>query len=132
MGGYDPQTGYTIGYSYLAATEFPATPKGQCIPWNGPSDTTDMKEVIADANYWWNSGSQAITIAPHTSGGSVAMAGAGSSTVSSALLTPGSSSKAVGAMGGNTGSLDGSVVWRPISLMGQYPASGDGSANGNW
>jgi hypothetical protein len=38
----------------------------------------------------------------------------------------------MGAMGGNIGSLDGSVIWRPIRLMSQYPASTDGSALGNW
>jgi hypothetical protein len=65
----------------------------------------------------------------------VAMANSGSSTAStgSASLIPGSSSSmAVGGKGGNVGSLDGSVVWEPISLMGEYPASLDGSANGNW
>jgi len=133
MGGYDPQTGYTIGYSYLAATELPATAKGPDIGWSGPLNTTEASEVIADANYWVNA-SHAMTLAPHTSGGSVAMVSTGSSTVpaGSATRMPGSSSTAAGAIGGNVGSLDGSVIWMPIGLMGKYHASGDGSAFGNW
>jgi hypothetical protein len=132
--GYNPQTGYTIGYSYLAATELPATAKGPDKGWSGPLNTTEASEVIADANYWIPNASQAMTLAPHTSGGSVAMVSTGSSTVphSSAPLAPGSSSMVAGAVGGNVGSLDGSVIWTPIGLMGKYQASGDGSAFGNW
>jgi hypothetical protein len=134
MGGYNPQTGYTIGYNYLATTALPGTPKGPDMGWTGPMDTTEASEVVADANYWVKNTSQALTVAPHTSGGPVAMASIQGSTASSSLtaLSPGSSSTAAGAMGGNIGSLDGSVVWLSIHLMGQYPASGDGSANGNW
>jgi hypothetical protein len=46
---------------------------------------------------------------------------------------PGATSTVMGAVGGNIGSLNGSVVWRSIHSMTQYPASKDGmSAFGNW
>jgi prepilin-type N-terminal cleavage/methylation domain-containing protein len=135
MGGYNPKIGYTIGYSYLAVEDLPPSPKGPGIGWSGPLKTTQPKEVIADANYWSRNSDQSLTLAPHTSGGSVALkAAAGSSSASfvSSCMSPGSSSAAAGGMGGNIGSLDMSVIWRPIRSLTQYPASQDGTANGNW
>jgi hypothetical protein len=42
----------------------------------------------------------------------------------------------MGAMGGNIGSLNMSVIWKPIRSMKQWPASfeldGSSSAFGNW
>jgi type II secretory pathway pseudopilin PulG len=135
MGGYNPQTGYTIGYSYLAAADLPATAKGPDETWTGPVRTTEAGEVFADANYWSKTSSQALTVAPHTASSSVALMSTLTSpsiTPVSATPTPGSSSTAMGAVGGNIGSLDDSVIWRPIRLMNQYSASLDGTANGNW
>jgi len=147
MGGYDPDAGYTIGYSYLATIALPAIPQGpnQVQSWSGPLKATENGEVIADANYWSKpassvmamNSSRVITVAPHTSGGSSvlasqagvpASAGVGSAT---ARVAAGATSAAVGAMGGNVGSLDNSVIWLPIRAMKQYPASTDG-ALGNW
>jgi len=137
MGGYDPDTGYTIGYSYLAATGIPAIPQGpEPANWTGPLKATETGEVIADANYWKPSG-QPITIAPHTpNGGTVAIpmisvAGSSSTRSVSTSVAPGATSAAMGAVGGNIGSLDSSVIWQPIRAMKKYSASSDG-ALGNW
>lgn len=142
MGGYNPQKGYTIGYSYLAAVDMPATVAGPGGGWSGPLRTDQTKEVIADANYWSTTPSQtipAISVAPHRSCGALVMplsSTPGTSSVSAAAMTPtpgpGITSAALGAMGGNVGSLPGSVIWRPIRLMNTWPASKDGSAKGNW
>ena len=134
MGGYDPTLGFTIGYSYLAAETKTAGAKGPSLSWTGPVKATGNKEVIADANYWIPNSSLVMTIAPHTSSGSLVASAAILPTNSPASTSPapGFPSAAMGAMGGNIGSLDGSVIWRPILSMAQYPASTDGSALGNW
>ncbi len=135
MGGYDPVTDtFTIGYSYLAVENNTAGPKGPSLTWEGPVKATDNKEVLADANYWSTADSQAMTLAPHTLSGSLVARAAILPTSSSASTSPaaGCPSAAMGAMGGNIGSLNGSVIWRPIRAMAQYPASTDGTALGNW
>jgi prepilin-type N-terminal cleavage/methylation domain-containing protein len=139
MGGYNPQKGYTIGYSYLAAVEMPATVQGPTERWTGPMRTDQTKEVIADANYWSLTPSQtmpAITVVPHGSSGAMvrplSTTGASSASTTTTTSAAGATSAAMGAMGGNVGSLPGSVIWRPIRLMNTWPASKDGSAKGNW
>ena len=71
MGGYNPKTGYTIGYSYLAAKEMPETVKGPDPSWIGPVKTTETIAVIADANYWNRDSTQTMSLAPHGANGSV-------------------------------------------------------------
>ena len=140
MGGYNPQKGYTIGYSYLAAVQMPPTVQGPGASWPGPDKTTETIAVIADANYWSKTPSQtiaAITVAPHGSSGPLvkplmSSPGVASSSTAASTPGPGATSAAVGAMGGNVGSLPGSVIWRPIRSMNTWPASMDGSAHGNW
>jgi prepilin-type N-terminal cleavage/methylation domain-containing protein len=134
MGGFDPAVGYTIGYSYLAAKTESAGAKGPSLDWIGPVKASETKEVIADANYWSTTPSQALTLAPHTAGGPL-VAKALVASASAIIATPslaGSASATMGANGGNIGFLSGSVYWRPISSMYQYPASADGTCLGNW
>ena len=136
MGGYDPNFGYTIGYSYLAAAPLPNNVKGPDQGWMGPLKASGTGEVIADANYWSATPSQTFTVAPHTPSGSIVAnfaSFAGSSPAHSVSTTPaaGTNSTAMGAVGGNIGSLNGSVIWQPIRSMKQYQASTDG-AFGNW
>ena len=134
MDGEVPGVGHKIGYSYLAAAQQQQqSPKGPDTGWQGPMKATDNKQVLADANYWIKTSALAMTLAPHSRSGGVALV----SSVSVAGLpissspSPGVSSAAAGAVGGNIGSLDGSVVWKPIRVMNIYPASTDG-AMGNW
>ena len=142
MGGYDPSVGYTIGYSYLAVEPLPQTPKGPDEGWTGPLKADETGKVIADANYWSTISSLPMTVAPHTAGGSIVatplVSGAAISSLQPASVSPapGATSTAMGAAGGNIGSLDGSVIWQPIRLLKQYPASieldGSSGAFGNW
>jgi prepilin-type N-terminal cleavage/methylation domain-containing protein len=134
MGGYDPESGYTIGYSYLAAETIPAIPQGPSMGWSGPQKTTQSTNIIADANYWSTISGKGIAMAPHTSrGGSVislvsVLPAASAPPAPTAVPT----STTLGAMGGNIGSLDGSVLWHSIRSLSQYQASSDGSSMGNW
>jgi hypothetical protein len=80
-----------------------------------------------------------MSVAPHTASGSIvatqAAAGSGIQPAS-AFQAPGASSTAIGAAGGNIGSLNGSVIWQPIHSMKEYPAAveldGSSGAFGNW
>ncbi|MGA3180120.1 MAG: type II secretion system protein [Verrucomicrobiota bacterium] len=124
MGGYRANVGYTIGYGYLATNDLISSSKGP-FNWVSPQRTTDTPGAIfADANYW-NGG---LTIAPHSSAGSVVACVASASQ----QLTIATNSASAGAVGGNEGFIDGHVDWRSIHSMQTYPASSDGSAYGNW
>jgi type II secretory pathway pseudopilin PulG len=122
--------GYVIGYSYLANAIQPAS-KGSGY-WVAPTKATDSStnELIADANYWTTSASSfpaLMKVAPHGAMGP-AMAHSSSFTVG----LSGANSAAVGAIGGNIGSLDWSVRWRSITQMGTYTASSESDGYGNW
>lgn len=125
MGGYKPNQGYTIGYSYLATNGLSASLKG---PFNSvtPQRITDtLGPIFADANYWTG----AMTIAPHGSTGSTILA---SVSVAAPVAPAATNSAAAGAVGGNEGYVDGHVDWKSIQSMKTYPASNDGSAFGSW
>jgi len=134
MGGYNPAVGFTIGYSYLAAETKSAGAKGPSLDWMGPMKASEVKEVIADANYWSTASSLTMTVAPHTVAGAL-VATANGATAIPAIATPspaGSACGAMGAKGGNIGFLSGTVCWRSINSLSQYPASTDGTCFGNW
>jgi len=133
----DPGVGIAIGYHYLALVPSQPNPKGPNQVWSGPDKNDGRSEVFADANYWSQSSSVAMTAVPHrVSGGHVA-ALARSAAVNSPSPSPsspvaGAASIAFGAAGGNVGMLDTSVIWKPIRSLNQYSASSDNSAAGNW
>jgi hypothetical protein len=134
MGGYNPQSGYTIGYSYLAAVTLPAIPQGPVMGWSGPMKTTRATNVFADANYWSSDPGKGIAAAPHTPHGGtvIPMDSVHSVPRTSPAGSKVTTSTALGAVGGNVGSLDGSVLWHSIRSMNQYEASSDDSFRGNW
>ena len=124
--------GYIIGYSYLA-TAMITTEKGPDY-WVGVTKLNGKgtNEIFADANYWSSQpiGDTGISLqlAPHTSTG-----GNANQFVSAAARTAAASpSKTLGAQGGNVGRADMSVTWKNIQNMGQYPASSQDDATGNW
>jgi hypothetical protein len=95
---------------------------------NGPG----TNEIFADANYWSsqpiaNTGIS-IQLAPHTT---VGLALNQTSTASRSAAGP-PNSKALGGKGGNIGRADMSVTWKSMNNMGQYPASDQSDAQGNW
>jgi prepilin-type processing-associated H-X9-DG protein len=129
-----PNTGYVIGYSYLAASIY-ASPKSpdyavQDVKW--PNSSTN--ELLADANYWTAPGSAGssyfpalMKIAPHTATGG-AMAQRSSFTVG----LPGLSSASIGAVGGNIAFIDGHVSWLTLPRMQTNCASFPNDAYGAW
>jgi prepilin-type N-terminal cleavage/methylation domain-containing protein len=129
--GSHNQYGYTIGYSYLATGNI--TQSGTSPDYYvGPTTLTDgygTNAIIADANYWTSDSSQP-TLAPHTKSGAAATAAV--AMVSNVSQARAQSPTAAGAMGGNIGYLNGAVIWKPISLMGNYHASSTPEAWGNW
>ena len=110
--------------------------KGPDPGWKGPLKSSDIGEVIADANYWSATPNAPLTVAPHTPSGGIVAAfvtvpGSPATRSISASPAAGTNSAALGAVGGNIGSMNGSVIWQPIRTMKQYDASTDG-AKGNW
>jgi len=122
-------SGYTIGYSYLAAN-IQSTVKGPDPTWIPPQKWTDPPStpLIADANYWTDDPTQTI-IAPHAKAGPVIDPATGT-TITQGLA--GTNSASLGAVGGNVGYLNGAVLWKAISGMSTYNASSTPEAFANW
>ncbi len=128
--------GHVIGYSYLAGSVQTTSkgPEAWSVPqklYGGPATNA----LLADANYWTvvpgTSAAGALTIAPHTaSGGAIAAAVTVPSGANARAVAPLSIS--IGAVGGNVGYMDGSVVWKPIKAMSVYQASSDEFAHAAW
>ena len=135
---YQPGTGYYIGYHYLGGKVF--KPQAR---WYSPLKLTDLPStdplmepvsqliLFTDANSWAIAGDYRWVMAPHTKTGPVKRNG-------SAFIYPsppqGLTSKTLGAAGGNVGSIDGSVVWKPIIQMKQFfwTYSNDAEHRGAW
>jgi type II secretory pathway pseudopilin PulG len=129
-----PNTGYVIGYSYLAASIYGSVKSPdytvQDVKW--PSTATN--ELLADANYWTapSSGGAGyfpalMKVAPHTPMGA-AMAQSSSFTVG----LPGLSSASIGAVGGNIGFIDSHVDWLNLPRMQTNAASFPNNDYGAW
>ena len=105
---YNATWGFLIGYQYLGDAIIPG---GQQYPWYSPLKTTDSKTnvILADANHWGDDGLIAV---PHTARGAVIQNGS-----SYFWTTAGNRPADLGAVGGNVGALDGSVVWKRIKAM---------------
>jgi len=117
-----PDYGVAIGYHYLGG--HPNTPwqlSGTVTnSWRSPQKSSEDPglALVADLNVFCYSYQRIL--APHTSGGPVVRDEAYFNVSETALSeTPGS----IGGEGGNVGTLDGSVRWKPISQMQSYRAS---------
>ena len=128
-----PNTGFVIGYSYLAETIYgsPKSPDETVADVKWPSTATN--ELLADANYWTGSTTASgyfpamMKIAPHTPMGA-AMARSSTFTVG----LPGKSSASLGAVGGNVGFIDSHVEWRTLPKMQTNSASSLSDSYGAW
>jgi prepilin-type N-terminal cleavage/methylation domain-containing protein len=120
-----PNVGYVIGYSYLEeninASE--KAPDYTVLQKKYPAISTN--ELFADANYWVPSSASSsdyfkpqMKVAPHTAMGAAISQGS-----SFTLGLPGGSSASIGAVGGNIGFSDGSVIWRNLLRMQTNSAS---------
>lgn len=120
LGGFPMQNyGYVIGYLYLGGHDLLLS--SGLLPsrgWETPMTLQSLPgtPLLADLNVWTPSGGQ--TVAPHGPTGPIRkqddITNSGAS---------GATSKSVGAVGGNVGSLDGSVTWKQIDDMKEYQLS---------
>jgi|HubBroStandDraft_1064217.scaffolds.fasta_scaffold130934_2 type II secretory pathway pseudopilin PulG len=127
-----PNVGYVIGYSYLEASiaRSDKAPDYTVLQVKWPSTSTN--ELLADANYYTSPDASSpfpaqMKIAPHTAMGAATTHGS-----SFTVGLPGNSSASIGAVGGNIGFVDGSVLWRNLPLMQTNTASSSSDAYGIW
>lgn len=135
-GRFQSGTGFYIGYHYHGGRTMPKE-----AAWKSPFKTTDVPStdpliepvdqlvLFSDPNSWAISGGYRWVMAPHAKTGSIKRGG-------SAFIYPseGQTAKRMGATGGNVGTLDGAVTWKPISKMKQiyWTYSGDSGHRGAW
>jgi prepilin-type N-terminal cleavage/methylation domain-containing protein len=120
QGWYFSDYGFVIGYNYLGGhtnTPWPVR-DASFSTWVSPQTLNDNNTLVllADLNDW--SPGYGQTFAPHGKTGPILKdrdVGNGSAL--------GASSKTIGAVGGNVGQLEGSVIWKPISKMKYYKGS---------
>jgi prepilin-type N-terminal cleavage/methylation domain-containing protein len=126
---YQYPYGYVIGYSYNGGHKKPATGwPGEPAPrWVSPQKFTDNPglTLACDLNAW--APGDKWVIAPHCRGGAAQQGGS-----PFLVMATATTSKAVGAQGGNSLLLDGSVNWKNISKMTNYWASPDGGYWNAW
>jgi prepilin-type N-terminal cleavage/methylation domain-containing protein len=125
---YQAPYGYVIGYSYNGGHKKPWA--GEPNPWISPQRLTDDPSLVlaCDLNAWADPvGGSGWVIAPHGHGGSMKR----SRNVFIAV-TKKTTSKEVGAAGGNVLLLDGSVQWRNINRMTNYWAYTSGGYWNAW
>jgi len=122
--------GWVIGYSYNGGHKKPATgwPGEPAPQWVSPQKFTDNPglTLACDLNAW--AVADRWVIAPHCRGGAALKEG------SPFLydMPAGTTSRKVGAQGGNSLLLDGSVNWKNINQMTNYWASPDGGYWNMW
>jgi prepilin-type N-terminal cleavage/methylation domain-containing protein len=108
---YQSGSGYVIGYSYLAGHSTPWAVAG--LPqWTSPKKLTDNPTLVMACDLNEYSPQDLWVVAAHTKSGGKPMTG---------YPTP-TSPKQVGAQGGNQLLLDGSVHWKRMIEMTNYPA----------
>jgi prepilin-type N-terminal cleavage/methylation domain-containing protein len=125
--------GFVIGYNYLgghANTPWPLLPGGEA--WFSPQRLTETSTnigptspVLTDMNDW--SPGYGGSIVPHSRSGAVQGGGDFKNENASGV-----SSVALGATGGNVGSLDGAVMWRDIKKMRLRRGSQQYGPDGCW
>ncbi|HVY72402.1 MAG TPA: prepilin-type N-terminal cleavage/methylation domain-containing protein [Verrucomicrobiae bacterium] len=122
-GWYEGGYGYVIGYNYLGGhtnTPWPLTAAG-LVAWTSPRKTSvpdSIQPLVTDMNDW--SPGYRKTFAPHGANGPILKdrrVGAGND------LAGGVTPSTIGAVGGNVGLMDGSVVWKAVTKMKRYRGS---------
>jgi prepilin-type N-terminal cleavage/methylation domain-containing protein len=104
--------GYLIGYNYLGDAVLPTT--GPFL-WHSPNKLSESgtNVILADANHW---GTDGFKIAPHGKTGPI-LEGRAAGITSFTRNKGGTTAKDIGAVGGNVGFLDGSVIWKTMLQM---------------
>jgi prepilin-type N-terminal cleavage/methylation domain-containing protein/prepilin-type processing-associated H-X9-DG protein len=130
-GWYYPDYGYVLGYNYLGGHTGTPWPEFRgSLGWPSPQRTIENGTMVlwTDLNDW--SPGYGKAFAPHTRAGAVLrdLADAPSS-------PPATTSRELGAQGGNVAWLDGSVRWVPVGQMNRYRGSrlwGSGGCYALW
>ena len=125
---YQAPYGYVIGYSYNGGHKKPWA--GEPNPWVSPQRLTDDPSLVlaCDLNAWADpSTGGGWVIAPHGHGGSIKR-----SHNVFMFITKKTTSRDVGAAGGNVLLLDGSVHWRNINRMTNHWAYTSGGYWNAW
>ena len=110
---YQAPYGYVIGYSYNGGHRKPWP--GEPNPWESPQRTTDDPSLVlaCDLNAWAEpGGGQGWVLAPHGHGGAIHR-----SHKVFMFVSKKTTSRDMGAAGGNVLLLDGAVQWRNIGRM---------------
>ncbi len=128
---YQPEEkeyGVIIGYNYHGGhANTPWPPVVGDAAWISPQTLTDNSSLVllSDMNDW--SPGYGQTFVPHGKNGAVMQPGDYSNAGAN-----GASSAALGAAGGHTGLVDGSVAWKKASRMFIYRGSQQWSESGCW
>ena len=125
---YQAPYGYVIGYSYNGGHKKPWN--GEPNPWVSPQRLTDDPSLVlaCDLNAWAEPATGGgWVIAPHGYGGSVKR-----SRNVFMFITKKTTSRDVGAAGGNVLLVDGSVHWRNINRMTNHWAYTSGGYWNAW
>jgi prepilin-type N-terminal cleavage/methylation domain-containing protein len=132
-GWFESGYGFVIGYNYLgghANTPWPVLPGGEL--WYSPQKATETSTnvgptspLLTDMNDW--SPGYGGSIVPHGKNGAVQSGGDFSNTDAN-----GATSEALGAIGGNIGTVDGAVTWRKIKSMKLRRGSQQYGPDGCW
>jgi prepilin-type N-terminal cleavage/methylation domain-containing protein len=125
---YQAPYGYVIGYSYNGGHRKPWS--GEPNPWISPQRLVDDPSLVlaCDLNAWAEPATGGgWVIAPHGSGGSIKR-----THNVFMVVTKKTTSRDVGAAGGNVLLLDGSVQWRNIKRMTNYWAYTSGGYWNAW
>ena len=124
----EQEYGYVVGYNYHGGhTNTPWPAITGTATWISPQRLTDDPHLVlvSDMNDW--SPGYGQTFAPHGKGGAVLRGGDYSN-----LGASGASSADIGAVGGNVGLLDGSVIWKNVREMRIYRGSQQYGTSGCW
>ena len=119
-GWYFSSYGFVLGYNYLGGhtnTPWPVSDRNFSA-WVSPQTLNDNNSLVlvTDMNDW--SPGYGKTFAPHGKGGPILRDRDAGNTAAQ-----GASSQTIGAVGGNIGQLDGSIIWKPMSKMKRYKGS---------
>jgi prepilin-type N-terminal cleavage/methylation domain-containing protein len=127
-GGYSmPPYGYVLGYNYLGGHEVAKWGLPTNVNWISPQKISESSLLVlfTDLNVW---SPGANTVAPHGKTGPIYQQGDATNPDSGGIA-----SQLVGAVGGNVGALDGSVIWKRIEKMHEYQLSpNDNELFGVW
>jgi prepilin-type N-terminal cleavage/methylation domain-containing protein len=129
---YTAAYGYLIGYNYLGDSYLPTS---HANLWYSPKKLTESSTnvILADANHW--SLIDSLKIAPHGRTGP-AQETTTNGVTSFTRNKSGVTAKDIGAVGGNVGYLDGSVIWKTMRQMktniAYYNINGGDFYRGNW